>query len=102
TSDAATAFVPSIAMPPDDRSAGYERGTAVSKAWVQATTDGAIETANYLAANLAELTGVKSDAPERKKLLQDYCVKFAERAFRRPLTPEQKTLYVDRQFEAAK
>ena len=29
-------------------------------------------------------------------------MKFAERAFRRPLTPEQKQLYVDRHFEAAK
>ncbi len=100
--DTATTFALSIAIPPDDRSAGYERGTAVSKAWVQATTDGAIETANYVAANLAELSGVKNDAPKRKELLQDYCVKFAERAFRRPLTAEQKTLYIDRQFEAAK
>ena len=84
--DAATSFALSIAIPPDDRSAGYERGTAVSKEWVQATTDGAIETASYVAANLAELTGVRNDAADRKTLLQEYCVKFAERAFRRPLT----------------
>ena len=101
-SDAATTFALSIALPPDDRSAGYERGTAISKAWVQATTDGAIETASYVVANLAELSGVGNGAADRKKLLQDYCVKFAERAFRRPLTPEQKKLYIDRQFEAAK
>src|SRR5204863_8740410 len=37
-----------------------------------------------------------------KALLRDYCVAFAERAFRRPLTPEQRRLYVDRQFEAAR
>lgn len=97
-----TSFALSIALPPDDRSAGYERGTAVSKAWVQATTDGAIETAGYVVANLAELSGVKKDAADRQKLLQNYCVKFCERAFRRPLTPEQKMLYVDRQFEVAK
>ena len=89
-------------MPPDDRSAGYERGTAVSKEWMQATTDGAIETAGYVAANLAELSGVKNDAANRKALLQEFCVKFAGRAFRRPLTPEQKKLYIDRQFEVAK
>ena len=100
-SDAATTFALSIAIPPDDRSAGYERGTAVSKAWVQATTDGAIETASYVAANLAELSGVPNGAANRKKLLQDYCEKFVERAFRRPLTPEQKKLYIDHQFEAA-
>src|SRR5262249_8677723 len=88
--------------PPDDRSAGYERGTAISKAWVQATTDGAIETAAYVAANLTDLSGVKSDATDRKAKLQEYCVKFAERAFRRPLTPEQQKLFVERQFEVAK
>ena len=30
-------------FPPDDRSVGYERGTSISKAWDQATTDAAIE-----------------------------------------------------------
>lgn len=100
--DAGPSFALSTNMPPDDRSAGYERGTAITKEWVQATTDGAIETAVYVSANLAELSGVKSDAPSRKPLLQDYCVKFAERAFRRPLTPEQRKLYVDRAFETAK
>jgi len=102
TSDTATSFALSIALPPDDRSAGYERGTAVSKAWVQATTDGAIETASYLLANLADVTGVRNDAGDRKAKLQDYCVKFVERAFRRPLTAEQKKLYIERQFELAK
>lgn len=94
--DAAMSFALSIAMPADDRSAGYERGTAISKAWVQAATDGAIETASYVAANLADLSA-KGD----KKLLREFSVKFAERAFRRPLTAEQKKLYVDRQFEVA-
>jgi len=102
TSDAPMSFALAIALPPDDRSAGYERGTAVSKAWVQAATDGAIETANFVVANLADVSGVRGDATDRKAKLQDYCVKFAERAFRRPLTDEQKKLYVDRQFELAK
>jgi mono/diheme cytochrome c family protein len=99
--DAPTSFAPAVALPPDDRSSGYERGNAISKAWVQATTDGAIEAANYVTAHLAELSGVRGDAPNRKTLLRDYCAAFAERAFRRPLTPEQKRLYVDRQFEVA-
>ncbi len=99
--DAPAAFAPSVALPPDDRNAGYERGTSVSKAWVQGTTEGAIEAANYVAANLAPLSGVPADASDRKERLRDYCAAFAERAFRRPLTPEQKRLYVDRQFEAA-
>ena len=50
-------------FPPDDRSVGYERGTSVSKAWDQATTDAAIEVAGYVAAHLKELAGVEQDAP---------------------------------------
>jgi len=102
SSDSPTSFAPTTTLPPDDRSAGYERGTAVSKEWVQATTDGAIETATYVANHLAELSGVRNDAPKRKSQLQEYAGKFAERAFRRPLTPKEKQLYVDRQFEVAK
>ena len=97
-----TSFALSTALPPDDRSTGYERGTAVSKAWVQATTDGAIETAAYVADHLAELSGVRPDAADRKKKLREFCAQFAERGFRRPLTPEQKKLYVDHQFDVAK
>jgi hypothetical protein len=95
-----TSFALAIAVPPDDKSAGYERGNAVSKAWVQATTDGAIEAANFVTANLSELSGVSAQADGRKAKLQEYCVKFVERAFRRPLTEEQKRLYVERQFSA--
>lgn len=97
-----TSFAPSLNLPADDRSAGYERGTAVSKEWVQAVTDGAIETSTYIIDHLPELSGVKNDAKDRRKLLMDYCTKLAERAFRRPLTAEQKALYIERQFEAAK
>ena len=38
-------FVVQTPFPPDDRSVGYERGTSISKAWDQATTDAAIEVA---------------------------------------------------------
>jgi hypothetical protein len=86
-------------LPADDRSAGYERGSGISKAWVQGTTDGALETANYVVAHLADVTGVRPDAKDRKEKLREWCARFAARAFRRPLAPEQKTIYVDRQFE---
>ncbi|HEV3255646.1 MAG TPA: DUF1592 domain-containing protein, partial [Gemmataceae bacterium] len=89
-------------FPADDRSVGYERGTSVSKAWDQATTDAAIEVAGYVTAHLRELAGVRDDAPDRRSRLHEFCLRFAERAFRRPLTAEQKHLYVDHQFEAAR
>jgi hypothetical protein len=86
-------------FPPDDRSMGYERGTSISKEWELATTDSAIGIAGYVVARLGELSGVKDDAADRGPRLREFCRKFAERAFRRPLTDEQKRLYIDRPFE---
>lgn len=77
-------------FPPDDRSMGYERGTSVSKAWDEATTDAAFEVASAMAPRLA-----KSDPQGRAH-------KLVERAFRRPLTPEQQQFFVDRFFAQTK
>jgi Protein of unknown function (DUF1592)/Protein of unknown function (DUF1588)/PA14 domain/Protein of unknown function (DUF1595)/Cytochrome C oxidase, cbb3-type, subunit III len=118
-------FAVETPFPPDDRSLGWERGTAVSKAWDQATTDAAITTASYVAAHLDEFLGVKSPRrerglgsgnpadinldgagaatfdPERPRKLREFCRRFVERAFRQPLTDEQQRIYVDHQFDAA-
>ncbi|MGH7174521.1 MAG: DUF1592 domain-containing protein, partial [Gemmataceae bacterium] len=91
-------FVLATPFPPDDRSVGYERGTSISRAWEQATTDAAIAIADYVVAHVAELSGVRDDAANRAARLHAFCGRFAERAFRRPLTDEQKRLYVDRPF----
>lgn len=93
-----SSFVATTPFPPDDRSVGYERGTSVSKAWDAATTDGAIETAAYIEQHLEELSRVKADARDRADRLREFCHKFAERAFRRPLSDLERELYVDRQF----
>ncbi len=94
-------FVSAAPFPPDDRSAGYERGTSVSKAWDQATTDAAFEAADYVSAHLRDLAGVNDGAGDRPAKLREFCLKFAERAFRRPLDGEQKQRFVGRQFERA-
>src|SRR5260370_1063939 len=94
-------YVVATPFPPDDRSVGYERGTSVSRAWDQAATDAAIEAAAYVAAHLRELADVKDDAPDRGARLREFCRQFAERAFRRPITDEQKRLYIDRQFHGS-
>jgi Protein of unknown function (DUF1592)/Protein of unknown function (DUF1588)/PA14 domain/Protein of unknown function (DUF1595)/Cytochrome C oxidase, cbb3-type, subunit III len=95
-------FVLTTPFPPDDRSIGYERGTSVSKAWDQATTDAAMEVAGYVAAHLGELAAVSDRTADRKARLGEFCRRFAERAFRRPLSAEQKGLYIDRQFDRAR
>ncbi len=95
-------FVLATPFPPDDRSMGYERGTSISKAWDQATTEGAIEVADYVAAHLCELSGAPESGPERDAKVRAFCEQFAERAFRRPLSAEQKALYVARRLQGAR
>jgi hypothetical protein len=94
-------FVLQTHFPPDDRSIGYERGTAISKAWDEAVTEAAIETAGYVAERLRQLAGVDPYDAGSEPTLRKFCMQFAERAFRRPLTEEQQKFYIQRQFEAA-
>ena len=86
-------------FPPDDRSYGWERGTAVSKEWVAATTDAAMDVAGYVADHLSELSGAGDDVKNREARLRAFCRSFAERAFRRPLSDAEIKELVDRQFE---
>lgn len=89
------------AFPPDDRSMGYERGSSISKAWDQAVTYAAIEVADDIVAHLAELSGAAADASDRADRVREFCRRFVERAFRRPLTDEQRALFVDHFFADA-
>jgi hypothetical protein len=93
-------FICSTPFPPDDRSYGWERGTTVSKEWDTATTEAALEAADYVAARRAELSGVKDEEPQREEKLHTFCLTFAERAFRRPLTEDQKVV-VERLLKAS-
>jgi hypothetical protein len=95
-------FCVATPFPPDDRSYGWERGTSISKAWDQATTDAAIDVAAYVSARLNVFAGTRDGASDREQKVREFCSKFAERAFRRPLTAEEKTRYVDRAFEGNK
>jgi hypothetical protein len=94
-------FVCSTPFPPDDRSYGWERGTSVSKAWQQATTNAAIETAGYIADRINELAGTRDGDANRVDQVRDFCETFAQRAFRKPLTEEQKRVFIERQFQDA-
>jgi cytochrome c553 len=95
------AFAVSTPFPPDDRSLGWERGTAVSKEWDAATTEAALDTAGYVMSKLAELSGAPDNAKDRSEKLKAFATRFVGLAFRRPLTTEEKKSYVDRQFEAS-
>ncbi len=94
-------FVLSTAFPPDDKSMGYERGNLITKAWDQAATDAAIESANYVWLHINELASTGEGKSDREAKLREFCRAFAERAFRRPLSDEMRRLVVDKQFEQA-
>lgn len=95
-------YVTATPFPPDDKSIGYERGTSVSKEWDDATTEAAIETAGYVAANLRQLSGVGERDDNRDQRLREFALRFVERAFRRPLSEDEKRVHIERQFEQAK
>ena len=94
-------FAAATPFPPDDRSIGYERGTDVSEEWLAATAAAAIATADHVLDDLEKLSGVAADAPDRAARLREFATTFAERAFRRPLTSEQRALVVERPFADA-
>lgn len=94
-------FVISTPFPPDDSSVGYERGVSVSKAWDEAATYAAIEAANHVVKNLDRLSRSKPADTNRIAKVEAFCAEFVETAFRRPLTEEQKRLFVSAQFKKA-
>ncbi|MGL4422598.1 MAG: DUF1592 domain-containing protein, partial [Gemmataceae bacterium] len=94
------AFASAVPFPPDDRSYGWERGTTISKEWDAATTEGAMEAAGFVLKNIKELTASNQKATDRVGKIRKLAERLAEHAFRRPLTPAEKRLYVDRHFEA--
>lgn len=89
-------------FPADDSSVGYERGAFVSAAWTAATTEAALEVAAKVGENLTRLADCPEDAPDRAARLQGFCTQFVERAFRRPLTDEQREFFVDNRFAGAR
>lgn len=85
-------------FPPDDASEGYERGTEVSKAWHEASTQAAVDISGEVVARLEKLSGVPEYDPDRVNRLKGFTATFAERAFRRPLGAPELHLYVERPF----
>ena len=94
-------FVVTTAFPADDRSVGYERGTGVSKEWDRATTAAALSVAEHVDAHLEELSGAKANAPDRVAKAKLFARRFAEAAFRRPLSEEDHQHYIERHFQTA-
>jgi hypothetical protein len=80
----------SVPLPPDDGSIGYERGASVSREWTEAIAKGALQVSGMIGPHLFALAGTKADAPDRGEKLKAFSLRFAQMAYRRPLTEEQK------------
>jgi hypothetical protein len=80
----------SVSLPPDDSSIGYERGASVSREWTEAVAKGALQVSAMIGPHLFGLAGTKADAPDRGEKLKAFTLRFAQMAYRRPLTDEQK------------
>ena len=80
----------SVPLPPDDGSIGYERGASVSREWTEAVAKGALQVSGMIGPHLFALAGTKADAPDRGEKLKAFSLRFAQMAYRRPLTEEQK------------
>lgn len=96
-----TRFVLQSQFPPDDRSLGYVRGNLVSAEWDQATTFAALEVTDYVLSKLNRLAKYsrKDDDAIKREKAQKFCEEWVTRAFRRPLTEQQKQKYVTNLFQ---
>ncbi|MEC8943222.1 MAG: DUF1592 domain-containing protein, partial [Verrucomicrobiota bacterium] len=94
-----TVTVVDAPFPPDDRSLGYERGAGISKEWQEATTYAAVDLVNHLITYLNIVSGLNEKERKDPAALRRYAHEFAARAFRRPLTPEQRRIFVDSRFD---
>jgi hypothetical protein len=88
-----------VPLPPDDGSIGYERGASVSREWTEAVAKGALQVSGIISPGLLGLAGTKADAADRADKLKAFSLRFAQMAYRRPLTDEQKAdlgkIYLD-------
>ncbi|QDT68877.1 PA14 domain protein [Planctomycetes bacterium MalM25] len=94
-----------VKFPPDDRSVGYMRGANVSADWDEASTAAALEFAEAVLEDLPRLArrpgGEKIESADSITPAQaiDFCERFAAVAFRRPPTPEEKAVLIERCFQ---
>jgi len=97
----AEVYVAQTPFPPDDASTGVQRGVAISSEWDAATTYAAIEAVDYITRRLPDLAGYRPGDSNRGEKLQEFCRKFVERAFRRPLNEEQRNFFISQRFNNA-
>jgi mono/diheme cytochrome c family protein len=95
------AFVLATRFPANDSSRGYERSGPPTKEWDEATTAAAFDVANHLVKHVDRLAGTRPGDPERPQKVATLAERFTTAAFRRPLTPAERTRFVTERFKSA-
>ncbi|MDA7880107.1 DUF1588 domain-containing protein [Mariniblastus sp.] len=88
----------STVFPADDASYGFERGISVSEQWDRATTDAAIETAEWVSQRMWKLAGTTENDKDSSTKLRDFCYQFVGRAFATTLSEDDREFFVGRHF----
>ena len=71
----------------------------MSQQWDAATTDAAIETANWVANRVWKLAKTRPTNEDATKKVNAFCHSFVTRAFAKRLTEEEQRFFVDQHFE---
>lgn len=89
-------------LPPDDRSYGFERGSAVDAQWDQSTTDAALEFSESAVAELwpRYKSRHKNDLNENREIIKTFLGELVEVAFRGPLDDESRRRFIDDQVDS--
>lgn len=94
-------FVLTADFPADDRSYGFERGVSVSRQWLTAATDAAVETASYVAVHLDALADTRAGKPDRDAKVRAFVERFVSLALRRPLDADTRKQFIETPFTGA-
>ncbi|MFC7337542.1 DUF1592 domain-containing protein [Haloferula chungangensis] len=95
-------IVVTSSFPADDASFGYERGSGISKAWLESVNRAAIEAADFVDKHLDDLAKTKAGKKDRDEKIREFADRFVAAALRRPLDEEDRKIYLDRHFSQAK
>ena len=89
-------------LPPDDRSYGYERGIAVDRQWIEATTLAAVEFADQVAFEAwpKYLKRHENDSNDDRQRVRKFLTGMVETAFRGPLDDFVQEQYVEAQIDS--
>ncbi|MEQ1829872.1 MAG: DUF1588 domain-containing protein, partial [Pirellula sp.] len=89
-------------LPADDRSYGFERGTAINREWDDSTTAAAIEFSKIASSELLPryLRKYRDKPNENRALLRAFLKEVLETAFRGPIDDALARMYIDDQVDA--